>query len=177
VKSKIVGFAGRIKSGKSTISRRVAKDLGWTWVSFGDLLRDEASRRGLAPSSREVLQNLGRELIRGGWKTFCSALLKKAGWAPSQPLIVDSVRHIEAIDTLKLLTAPSEVKLVFVATDDKVRQFRLDAAGRHERIEALDADSLESQAREALPSAADLTVDGGLPEDQCARQIVSWLGS
>ena len=43
----VIGFAGRIGSGKSTLSSEVAERLGWRRASFGDYLRTVAKSSGL----------------------------------------------------------------------------------------------------------------------------------
>jgi dephospho-CoA kinase len=55
VKPVVLTFAGRIASGKSTLSRQIAVTLGWPWASFGDYVRAEATRRGFDPTSRTAL--------------------------------------------------------------------------------------------------------------------------
>jgi dephospho-CoA kinase len=50
----VVGFSGRIASGKSAISKALAADIGCRRVSFGDYVRKVAAERGLAPT-REAL--------------------------------------------------------------------------------------------------------------------------
>ena len=55
---RIVGIAGAIASGKSELSRTLARELNAERVSFGDFVRREAEARGVQ-STRENLQQLG----------------------------------------------------------------------------------------------------------------------
>lgn len=58
----VVGFSGRIKSGKTTLSARVAELMGWPYTSFGDYVRKVARLRR-RPELREILQEIGQELV------------------------------------------------------------------------------------------------------------------
>jgi dephospho-CoA kinase len=73
----VVGFAGSIASGKSTLSIEVASSLEWQRVSFGDYVRTVAQSQGLG-DSREMLQAVGASLINQGMEQFCKAVLYSA---------------------------------------------------------------------------------------------------
>lgn len=172
----IIGFSGQIGSGKSTISKVVANRLGWPWASFGHFLRQEASRRGLDPSSRQELQALGEELISSGWTDFCRRALESGGWRPGQNLVVDGIRHIEAIKTIEKLTSPLEVKLVYVSLDEETRRTRALSRGMsYENLRLADNHPVEAQVRNLLRERADLTVDGTAPQEECASLIIEKL--
>jgi dephospho-CoA kinase len=81
----VIGLAGQIAAGKTTIATRLAARLGIPRVSFGDEVRRVAAERGL-PADRAVLQDLGEELIAAGWDSFCRAVLAQGAWQPGQPL-------------------------------------------------------------------------------------------
>lgn len=59
-----LGFAGRIASGKSTVSDRVAVRLGVPRVSFRHYLESVALNRGIGEVTREVLRDLGEQEIK-----------------------------------------------------------------------------------------------------------------
>lgn len=177
MKSKILGFAGRAGSGKSTISTAVANRLGWKWASFGQFLRDEASRSGFDPSSREILQTLGQKFIDEGWKPFCSKLLQSAHWVPGQNLVIDGIRHRQVVETIKDLTAPSDVAIVFVNTADRIRESRLLARQPSEDVGTVDRHPLERHVSAILPQYADYTIDGSIPPEECAARVIAWLVS
>jgi len=103
----ILAFSGGIGSGKSTLSSGVAEALEWPRVSFGRYVRAVALDRGLDAESREVLQEVGESLITAGWVPFCRAVLTQADWRPERSLVVDGIRHVEALQTLRALAAPS----------------------------------------------------------------------
>jgi len=100
-----VAISGPIGSGKTTITRLLAEWLGWPSAAYGDIVRDVAAARGL-PCDRGHLQETGAELIAGGWDQFTKLVLDRVRWAPGQPVIIDGVRHLGAIASLRRLTAP-----------------------------------------------------------------------
>lgn len=177
VTAQVLGFAGKIGSGKSTVSGIVATMLGWQRASFGQFLRDEAARIGLDGSSREALEALGQGFIAGGWTEFCKKVLGAAHWVAGNNLVVDGIRHVEAVETIRKLTAPSNVALVFIKTPEALRESRLVARGFGERASALDSHATESQVLDILPKYAAYTLDGSLPPEECAAHVITWLQS
>lgn len=175
MKALVLAFAGRIASGKSTVSQKVASTLGWPWTSFGEFLRREAVREGLDPSSRKALQELGQKFIDSGWERFCRSVLRAAHWQRGQPLVIDGIRHAEAVETLKRFTAPVDVKLVFVATEEGVRRGRFRVRKEGEDLNCAERHAVEIQSLETLPRIADFTIDGSLPEEECVAIIVAWV--
>jgi dephospho-CoA kinase len=124
VKSLVLAFSGSIGSGKSTLSLSVAKALNWPYVSFGNHVRTVALLRGLG-ESREVLQEVGESLIQEGWEQFCKSVLAQTTWEPGEPLVVDGIRHVEAVETLQLLIVPSELLLIHITLNEPTRKARL----------------------------------------------------
>ena len=112
MKSIIIGFSGKIGSGKTTLSMAVAKALNWPHASFGNYVREVVRQRGIE-ESRKVLQEIGASLVENP-DEFCHSLLEQSGWKPGQHLIVDGVRHAKIVDALHRATEPSRVFLVFV---------------------------------------------------------------
>src|SRR5574341_206680 len=101
-------------------------------VSFGDHVRAEARRLGLDDSAREVLQAVGEALIGAGWERFCRSVLAQADWTPGRPLVIDGVRHVQAVETLRPLVAPAALRLVYLEVPESVRERRLRNRGtRH----------------------------------------------
>lgn len=173
----VIGFSGRIASGKSTIAAALAEQLAWPYVSFGAYVRKVARNRGLDDSSREVLQEVGESLIGSGWVSFCGAVLGQAEWHPGQSLIVDGIRHRKAYDTLKFLVAPSKLLLIYIAVDEGEQQARLlerdelDA----EKLSVIESHSTEKDVIDSLPVLADLFVNGSNTIAEITRQITLWI--
>lgn len=177
MKPTILAFSGGIGSGKSSVSQAVADRLGWRRVSFGDYVRLAAKQRGLA-QTRETLQAVGISLIDAGWERFCRAVLLQAEWRNGQPLIVDGVRHVEALQTLRRIAAPSQVLLVFVQLGTPERKARLEQMETSSsRLDEWDTHSTEVQVAAALPKLADLTINGSRSLDSLAREVEGWVRS
>lgn len=153
----VIGVAGGIGSGKTEFARALTSRLGGQFVSFGDFVRAAAAERGLDPS-RAVLQDLGARLIAElGWQRFASAVLSP--WDRESPLVVDGIRHLEAVAAVRTCVAPFVFRLVFLDADLTLRKARL--SGRPsdaENLPTIDAHSTE-QAVHSLRSAADLVLN------------------
>src|SRR6267378_1210406 len=122
--STVLAISGRIASGKSTLARAFASEVGWPCVSFGDYVRSIA-RAGGAAETVEVLQDLGDELIRKNLEGFCEAVLAQADWKRGQALVIDGVRHYEVDSFLRRRVAPSRYFLTYFSIDDQTRTERL----------------------------------------------------
>lgn len=175
MKSIIVGFAGKIGSGKTTLSAAVAEALNWPRVGFGDYVRGVARQRGLE-ESRKVLQQIGASLVENPDK-FCRSLLEQVDWKPGQHLVVDGIRHAKIIDALRRVTEPSRVFLVFVKVAEKVRRKRLlnDGATGKQAAPEYESHTTEADVKAVLPAMADLVVDGTLPVPDLVNHIVAWV--
>src|SRR4051812_39106098 len=85
--SAVLSFAAPIEGGKTTVSPCVATRLSAPRVSFGGYLRNLAKQRGLEVT-REVLQDLGNQLVSDDVRAFCEEVLKEQPWQEGRPLIV-----------------------------------------------------------------------------------------
>lgn len=174
----ILTFAGRIGSGKTTIARGVSTALGWPYASTGDYVRMVAKARGLG-ESRAELQDLGGSLIREGWKRFCTAVLEFAGWQQGHDLVLDGIRHIEVVQTLRSLVAPGHVCLVFIDTDEHIRRERaqLRDAVTIEQLRQADSHATEQEGRNVLFEAADVIINGNQTVSEAVDDVLEWLHS
>jgi dephospho-CoA kinase len=176
MKALVVEFAGAIGSGKTTLSRAVSQAQGWPFVSFGDYVREVARTQGY-DESRKALQEVGASLIEDGWHRFCQAVLAQARWSPGESLVIDGVRHVEVLHSLRTLVAPSDLRLVFIDIDEPTREARLRAEGLidREQLSRIESHSTETQVRISLPTLADLTVLGSRPEREILDIVLSWI--
>lgn len=172
----VVGFAGSIASGKSTLSIEVASSLEWQRVSFGDYVRTVAQSQRLG-DSREVLQAVGASLINQGMEQFCKAVLAQVNWQPGQALVVDGIRHAEIIPVLRQIVTPLDFRLVFVGVNESIREARLVERGLSDRQQwqQFEAHSTEAQVQTVLLTMADLTVDGTRKIEDLVLEIVGWI--
>jgi dephospho-CoA kinase len=160
MKPPVLALAGKIASGKTTISQYLANTLDYPWVGFGAYVRAEAQRHGLN-DSRTSLQQLGATLLERDMELFCKAVLRDAGWMPGQPIVIDGVRHAEVIRVLRNLVAPQCLVVVLVDVPEIVRAQRLIERGvslaeQHQQ----EIHSTEVQTHTLLPALADILVDG-----------------
>lgn len=154
----VVGLAGRPGSGKSTIACNLAEQHGFGRTSFGNVVRGEASVRGLGESIA-ALQELGLSLIEEwGWRRFCKAVLSRA--KDTRCVVVDGVRHSAAVSTLRDLVSPATFTLVFVDIDEDTRCRRLaDRGYTRDSYAGIDRHPVEKEILN-LRSQADFHVDG-----------------
>ena len=176
MKSLVLAFSGSIGSGKSTLSLSVAKALTWPYISFGNYVRTVALLRGLG-ESREVLQEVGESLIQEGWEQFCKSVLAQATWKPGEPLVVDGIRHVEAVEMLRLLVVPSELLLIHITLNDLTRKTRLNkrSPADYAKMERIEDHSTEVQVKRRLPEIANLKVSGERSIDDIIHEILIWV--
>lgn len=157
----VLCFSGGIASGKTSLANRVAERLGLPSASFGSFVRSIAKARGTS-EDRSSLQALGEALIEElGWDAFCRAVLDSAGWKPGSSIVVDGIRHLSALNTLRAIVAPIATRLVFVDVPLDVRQERAEHRSQEGTdVAKADAHSTEKDVRDVLREMADLVVDG-----------------
>ena len=174
----VIAFAGPIGSGKSTLARLVSNTLGWPLASFGTYVRKAAEAHGF-DKSRKGLQLTGNFLINRGWKVFCEEVLADANWKPGSNLVVEGVRHLEALEMLRGIVTPAKIYLVYVSLDDVERKNRLKARNKDDslNLEELELHSTEEQVKTTLYSRADIVVDNSRPTDEVAKEIAAWIHS
>lgn len=175
MRSLILTFSGPIGSGKSTLSMGVAQSLGWKYASFGDYVRELASQRGVG-KSREALQHLGASLIEEeGWDNFCRSVLAQVDWAAGQHVVLDGIRHVEALDSLREITKPSELFLVSIALSELELEARQSRGEVFENLRQIGSHSTEEQVNSLLPQRADLLVDGRRRVEDLVNEVVQWV--
>lgn len=172
----VFAFAGRMGSGKTTLTTALAKALGCRCASFGDYVRHVVKARGLE-QTRENLQRIGTDLLEQNRLAFCNEVLRYAGWTPGDALVIDGLRHAETIHLIRQLVSPLRLEIVYLEIDDAIRLERLRARGEGERetLSLAEAHSSEQQVTSILAQRADLTIDGGNSVQESVRRIVEWI--
>lgn len=96
----VVGLAGMPGAGKSVVVN-VAKAMGYGVVVMGDVVREEASKRGLEPSP----ETLGRIMLelreKEGASVIAKKCTKKIRDAKEQKVIVDGIRSLAEVEEFK----------------------------------------------------------------------------
>jgi dephospho-CoA kinase len=177
MKALVIGLAGSMGSGKSTLSNNLAYALECPRVSFGDYVRSMAKKLN-KEETRSVLQELGESIIANqGWDIFCQAVLSQADYKLGGSIVVDGIRHVEALETLQRLVAPVEFALIYVSIDNSEQLARLSARSAYspDQLKHHKEHSTERQVESILPQRAQLLVDGTKPEHEVLGQILLWL--
>lgn len=171
----ILALGGRSKTGKSHLARVTSESLGWRRAAFGDYVREIAASRYLDPSSPDTLLELGAELVNTDCTSFCRAVLERADWAPGRGAILDGIRHVMVLNTIRALVAPADVRLIMVDAAPEIRERRLRDIG----IDGECAARIESHSTTAdimrLTDMADLVVDGGTESKEAVALITGFV--
>jgi hypothetical protein len=150
MKALVLGFADRAENGTREVSARVAQRLGTPRVSFTEYLRSLASQRGFPEVGGQLLQTLGEQEIRAhGSREFCAAVLRQVRWQPGEAVVIDGVRQVELVETLRELVSPASFHLVY-----------------------LDADGPTQPER--LSQMAELRLDARKPAEELAEEVLRW---
>jgi cytidylate kinase len=174
----VIAFSGPIGAGKSTISQKVAELLNWPRVSFGEYVQTVARQSRQNPEDRSVLQRLGQALVLSDVDGFVREVLAQKDWRGEGNLVVDGLRHAEVRHALVQQISPHLLKHVFVTVDEDTRQQRVREEDKIEPrvLMRYDQDITEAQIPRIIREYKDIEVNGRLPGDIAARQVISRLG-
>jgi dephospho-CoA kinase len=172
----VVAFAGKIGSGKTTLSTAISRATGCKRASFGDYVRHVVSTQGLE-TTRETLQRVGTEILTANPLDFCKNVLAHSGWISGESLVIDGLRHSETIPLLNDLFSPLKLQIVYIDIDELLRFARLGVKGDREAAAQAVADShsSEQQVATTLRDIADLIVDGRSPIQDSVAQVLGFL--
>jgi adenylate kinase family enzyme len=152
-------------SGKTTIARHVADEIGGSVLSFGDLVRSEAQRLGLT-GDRATLQGLGQRLFSTlGPLGMSKMLLQDCGATP----IIEGVRHVQVLEALNQLL-PNLV-FVYLTAPASVLDDRWATRGTPNARQDATAHSVEAQLNQLRDRAA-IAIDTSQVGVSQATQII-----
>ena len=171
----VICLSGAPGSGKTTIAKAVAGQIGRQCGSFGDYVRSRAREQGLG-ADRGSLQRLGQSLVDQGPRDFCQATLDWLGWTPPHGLILDGLRHVSVYEALQALVHPIEVSLIFIDVDQGTQRDRLKSRSGEDLSQALMTDPTEREIA-SLRDRADLIVSGPDTPEAAVEAITSWIGA
>lgn len=120
----VVAISGKLRSGKTSVSKELSRQLGWPRVAFGDYVRAEVESAGGDPMCRRALQDYGLRRVEADPLGFCSCVLGQIEYDYHTNLIVDGVRHKAALESIRQLCMPMQTRLVYIKCTDKVRYER-----------------------------------------------------
>ncbi len=174
----IITLAGPIGSGKSTLARTIAAASGVPSAGFGNYVRSLAAERGLDVERRQVLQDLGHELVQADARAFLDGALAWSGHAPGQDLLLDGLRHVSILDALRQREAEGldTVTLFYLDTPRETRRARVAARGVSiTQMEADEAHPAEQDLDEKLRAAADAVLDGAKDLEALTRDAFATI--
>lgn len=160
-----VGLAGHSGSGKSTLANGLVTQLGGSVIAFGDAVRWSAADRGLDPSDRLTLMDLGHELAMTDPVGLCDRVLAQVE-APATLLIFDGIRHLRVLEELR--DRFGIFHLVFLKATDELIRGRLDGA----------VDPTAHRSERDIPhleQEADLVLDACRPAHELVRTVVATI--
>jgi hypothetical protein len=174
----VICLSGQIGSGKTTASIAIANALDAPHASFGDFVRKMARLRNLDPNSRAVLADLGEKLIQElGWQKFCESALTSSGWNGTGPLVVDGIRHAQALQKIRDLVGPIPVYLIHLemSSADRTTILTRQNGKGVEKLPVGDKHSTEAQVVFELPNLANLVLDATLSPETIASEAISFV--
>ena len=97
---KVVGIAGMPGAGK-TLAAKIAKQMNFKVVVMGDVVREEARKRGLTPSP----ENLGKLMIQmreeRGEAVIAERCIPKIEKAKSELVVIDGIRSLHEVEEFR----------------------------------------------------------------------------
>ncbi|HCT61333.1 MAG TPA: hypothetical protein DGA22_10765 [Acidobacterium sp.] len=171
-----VAFAGKIGSGKTTISTAAARVLQCKRASFGDYVRHVVASQGL-DATRENLQQIGTKHLEANRFEFCRNMLEYSGWTQGESIIIDGLRHHETIPLLNQLVAPAELRIAYIDIDELTRLKRIGIRDENQlaSLRSADAHSSEQQVGTIIREIASLVLDGGQSVEDCVASALKWI--
>lgn len=164
-------LAGEIAAGKSTLAHELVREFPGSAVrAFGDIVRRRAREEGRG-QDRAALQELGAELIAHGWSSFVDMLLEGAEAAVDGILIIDGVRHLEAVEEIRRRFPEKPVRVVFLRIDRAMSRARL--ADRDGEVGGYDH-AVEAEVWR-LEGMADRCLDGSRPLPEAVDAVRSLM--
>lgn len=162
----VITLSGGIGSRRSDLAEKLETRLGWPRVKFSDIIRQRIEETGENPDSRPLLQQYGQRMVQYQLEEFVTGVLARApGWEQDGNLIVDGMRHVEVLLTLRRMVraAGSNLFYVHVRADPLEREAGARDRGIEEQdIYRYDHALSEAQMNRILPAYADLEIDGTL---------------
>ncbi len=177
---KLIAFVGMPASGKSEASA-IARKLGIPVVNMGDSVREEAAKRGLAPTD-ENIGGTGTELRKEeGMDAIAKRCVMKIRAIKAHSVIVDGIRNINEIEYFKKEFG-NDFKLIAIHTPFELRfervrkRARSDDMSSIEELKRRDAREKGWGLFEAL-GKADITINNIETIDKFRKQIEQLLGT
>jgi cytidylate kinase len=170
----IIAFSGLPQTGKTTFAKRLADHRQSKFLSFGDFVRHEAISLGLDERKRKDLQDLGQRLVETDVNSFCKKALQYVNFSLGEALVIDGIRHVEALAAIRTLCRGQAVKLIHLYAPIEARAAR-SANLEGINLAGIDAHRVESQTNNEVLQSADVVIDASGDADQVFQRITDWV--
>lgn len=175
----ILGLAGEIASGKTTVANYLKEEQEIGYYRFSDPLRDTLDRMHIEPT-RENMQLLSTVMRKHfGEDLLAKIVFRDVENDEHEVIAVDGVRRLEDI---KYLTELPDFKLVYIDADLKARYERIVGRGENpddntKTFEDFKKDNLQEAELEIreLKAHADIVLDNNGDTDALYAQIDALL--
>jgi hypothetical protein len=110
---------------------------------------------------------------------FCDRALSIGGWVRGKSLVVDGVRHVVVLNTLRQIVEPDYFGLVYLNIDRQTQRERWNREDLpyKKTLEELERHPTEIEVLNTLPDFSDLVLDGKLPVQTIVTDIRQWCES
>lgn len=158
----VVGIAGRIAAGKTTLCSALSSRTEWQSVNLGSYLKLLAGPD--FQGDRRALQEMGARLVSHSLSWVCQGVLTHAGWREGTGLILDGIRNAVVVKEFRRLVSPTPLLLVYVVTRDTVREARYSERASSSGITLSETEThyMEQEPARTLPELADIIVRGDM---------------
>ena len=163
----ILGIAGRIGSGKTSIGEYLAATHDFQYLRYSQILSDWLAKD---PARKSHLQEIGWQVMAGGMQVELSQRLI-GNIAPAGNVAVDGLRHPLDFQSLSSRFS-SSFRLLFVASPLEIRSQRLQQLGKYRdntSFEMADAHPVEQQIETLREKATVLVRNEGSLTDLYAK--------
>lgn len=170
----IICFSGLPQTGKTTLSRRLALVLECKFVSFGDFVRQEATKRGIVNATRKDLQDLGQVLVTGNVREFCAEVLGTVQFSPGEQIVIDGVRHKEVLEVISDMSHNQPMKVIYLTASDRTRRHR---TPKHLDLASIESHEVESEVENEIKRLADFVIETEGDAGETFRRLANWIRS
>lgn len=118
----IIGIVGMPGSGKSVFDS-IAKELGFTIIIMGDIIREEVNRRGLALSPNNIGKIMMEIRKEEGDAVVAKRCILKIKESKNRKIVIDGVRSLVEVEEFKR-NFP-EFELVYIQSSPEIRFQRI----------------------------------------------------
>lgn len=119
---KVLGIVGMPGSGKA-VARKIAEKMGYVTVIMGDIVREEAKRRGVEPTP----ENLGLIMLElreeFGPEVVAKRIVEKIKQLKGEVIVIDGIRSLDEIEFFKRFYP--NLKVIAIHSSPKTRFKRL----------------------------------------------------